>query len=84
MNDHTTTAPGITHAERIDNPAASEIGDDYESFERSLAGEREPQAIRHHCDGIAFSSDDYATTEEAHSALEAFLMREFEVSDEDE
>ena len=58
-----------------------EIGDDYESFKRFLAAEREP---RHPRGGIAFSSDDYATAEEADAALEAFLLEAFGVTDEEE
>jgi hypothetical protein len=35
-------------------------------------------------EGIAFSSADYVNDDEAFAALEAFLMGELEVSDDDE
>jgi hypothetical protein len=49
----------------------------------SVAAEESPHLMPGR-EGIAFSSAGYANDDEAFAALEAFLMEEFEVSDDDE
>ena len=88
MNDQSTT--GIDHytADIVDGGALVDIDGDYEAFKAVLAEDDEPPPSMAttglHGGGTAFDSADYATEEEADAAHEAFLMKAFGVSDEDD
>jgi hypothetical protein len=88
MNDPSTIAVDLNESALANDSSAIDLDDDDEDFKEFLAKLDEPLPSEATTglpgDGIVFDSGDFPTEEEAEAAHEAFLMKAFGVSDEDD
>jgi hypothetical protein len=90
MNDQSTITIESNETEIPHGMTEAELAADYEDWKKFLAEIEDDEPLPSMATtglpggGVAFSTRGYATAEEADAALEAFLMRAFGVSNEEE